>query len=66
MPSFPKSWYITVVGGPERRDPARRAIDRRRNPLRTAGNFAFVVLAAVLFYGVAAAAMLVSSSVLEY
>lgn len=66
VPFLPKRWYITIVGGPERRSGVRRAADRARNPLRTAGNFAFVFLAAAMFYGLAAAAMLIGSSVLEY
>lgn len=29
-------WYFTILGGPERRAPARRASERTRNPIRTA------------------------------
>ncbi len=66
IPFLPKRWYVTIVGGPERRAGRRRAADRARNPLRTAANFAFVFLAAIMFYGFAAAAMLITSSVIEY
>lgn len=66
LPMLPKRWYFTVLGGPERRTAARRKIERVRNPVRTAGNMAFIVLSAMTFYGVAAAALLFSSSVLEY
>jgi hypothetical protein len=66
VPFLPKRWYITIVGGPERRGRDRRTAERTRNPLRTAGNFAFIFLTAVMFYGIAAAAMLITSSVLEY
>lgn len=66
VPFLPTRWYVTIVGGPERRASARRRADRVRNPLCTAGNFAFVLLAAILFYGLAAAAMLISSSTIEY
>lgn len=66
VPFLPKRWYITIVGGPERRHKVRRYLDRRRNPVNTAGNFAFVVVAAAFFYGLAAIAILMSSSVIEY
>ncbi len=37
--------YLTVVAGRERRSPERLAVERRKHPLRTAGNviFAFAV-----------------------
>lgn len=66
LPLLPKRWYFTVLGGPERRTSARRKAERARNPVRTAGNMAFIVVTAMMFYGVAAAALLFSSSVLEY
>ena len=66
LPLLPRRWYFTLVGGPERRAAARRQIDRTRHPLRTAGNVAFVFAAAVVFYGVAVAGLLFSSSILEY
>ena len=66
LPLLPKRWYFTVLGGPERRTAARRRIERARNPVRTAANMAFIVVTAMSFYGVAAAALLFSSSVLEY
>lgn len=66
LPLLPKRWYFTVLGGPERRTAARRKVERVRNPVRTASNMAFIVVTAMMFYGVAAAALLFSSSVLEY
>lgn len=66
LPLLPKRWYFTVLGGPERRTAARRSIERARNPVRTAGNMAFIVVTAMTFCGVAAAALLFSSSVFEY
>lgn len=59
-------WYFTILGGPERREPARRASERARNPIRTAWNFGFIFLAVFLFYGTAVAALLFSSSILEF
>ena len=66
LPLLPKRWYFTVLGGPERRTAARRQAERTRNPVRTAGNMAFIFVAALTFYGVGAAVLLFSSSVLEY
>lgn len=66
LPLLPERWYLTVLGGPERRTVERRRVERVRNPVRTAGNLVFIFLAALGFYGVAAAALLFSSSVLEY
>jgi len=61
-----KRWCFTVLGGLERRTAARRSIERVRDPIRTAGNMAFIVVTAMTFCGVAAAALLFSSSVFEY
>lgn len=66
LPLLPKRWYFTLLGGPERRTVERRRSERARNPVRTAGNLAFIFLAALTFYGVGAAVLLFSSSVLEY
>ncbi len=66
LPLLPKRWYVTVLGGPERRTVERRRIERARNPLRTAGNMAFIFVTALIFYGVGAAALLFSSSVIAF
>jgi len=66
MPFLPKRWYLTVLGGPERRTIARRNAERTRNPVRTAGNMAFIFVTAMTFYSVGAAVLLLSSSVLQY
>lgn len=66
VPFLPKRWYLTVLGGPERRTTARRKAERMRNPVRTAGNMAFIFVTALTFYSVGAAVLLFSSSVLQY
>ena len=66
LPLLSKRWYFTVLGGPERRTAERRQAERVRNPVRTAGNMAFIFLAAIAFYGIGAALVLFSSSVLEF
>ena len=65
LPMLPRRWYFTILGDPERRTAARHQAERTRNPVRTGGNFAFILLAAIMFYGAAAAIFLFSSSVLE-
>lgn len=66
LPILPRRWYLTVVAGPERRSAQRRQVERRRHPLHTAGNIAFVFMTAVAFYGIAVGAILFSSKILEY
>ena len=66
LPIAGSRWYFTILGGPERRAAARRVSERARNPIRTAWNVGFIFLAAFLFYGTAVAALLFSSSVLEF
>jgi len=61
--SLPLPWgrfYLAIAGGQERRNPARRARDRRLRPLTTTGNslffgilvgsFCLLLLSALLFY----------------
>jgi hypothetical protein len=66
LPLLPRRWYITIVGGPERRGAERRRAERARNPLRTAGNVTFVFLSAAIFYAVVVGTVLFTSSVFEY
>lgn len=56
--------YFTVVAGPERRSSARRQLERRRHPVRTLGNAAFVLLALAGCYGLFVGAVLAASAVI--
>jgi len=56
--------YFTVVAGPERRSTARRQLERRRHPVRTLGNAAFLLLALAGCYGLFVGAVLAASAVL--
>jgi hypothetical protein len=40
--------FLSLVGGRERRSPARRRLDRASRPLSTAGNILFFVMLAIL------------------
>ena len=42
IPTLFSRYYLVLVGGPERRSGARRGEEKRRHPLRTAGNFLFL------------------------
>lgn len=55
-----------MLGGPERRAPARRKSERAHNPIRTAWNIGFIFPAAFLYYGTAVSVLLFSSSVLAF
>ncbi len=41
-------FYLVVLGGPERRKPERRAEERKRHPLNSWGNVAFLTGVAIL------------------
>lgn len=42
IPLWSAQYYLTIVGGKERRNPDRRIDDRRKNPLATRWNIAFL------------------------
>ena len=66
IPFIKWRFFITIIGGEERRDSVRRTLERARNPLRTAGNIFFVVGMATLFYVAALFAVALHSAVIEF
>ncbi len=40
--------YLTILGGRERRSPERRIEERKRHPLRSPGNIAFLIGVAII------------------
>jgi hypothetical protein len=66
VPFIHKQFYVTVVGGEERRSAERRGHDRSSYPLRTAANAFFFVGVAVVFYSVALVAMAFMSAIIEF
>jgi hypothetical protein len=66
IPLGSRRYYVTLVGGRERRGPERRAEDRQRYPLRTAANLVFFLILAVAIYLGGLFALAVQSSVLEF
>ncbi len=63
LPVPPGRIYVAIMAGHDRRGRGRRRDERRVNPLRTMGNFMFVIAASVVFYAVAAGILLTSSSI---
>lgn len=59
-------YYVTLIAGPERRNPARRAADRKKRPLATMGNILFFATATV-FCGFCALGLLsLAAGILAY
>jgi hypothetical protein len=63
LPVPPGRIYVAIMAGRDRRGHGRRQKDRRENPLRTMGNFIFVIAASVVLYALAAGTLLMSPSV---
>ena len=66
IPHLKGRWYLTVLGGSEKRDAIRRAEERERHPLRTAGNLFFAVGLMAIFYVVVIFAMVMHTSMVEF
>jgi hypothetical protein len=59
------AFYMTLVAGRERRNDARRQIDRRGHKLTRTGNVLFVLATVGAFYGALITAALLLTSILE-
>jgi len=66
IPLGTRRYYLTLVGGRERRNPTRRVEDRQRYPLRTAANLVFFLGLAVVVYVAALFVLAVQTSLLEF
>jgi len=64
VPWFGGRYFATLVAGPERRRPARRASERVVHPLGTTGNLLFVSGIAMVVLSVVTVIVAVYSSVL--
>ena len=66
VPFFVDRFYLTIVGGRERRDEGRRADDRRKHPILTFGNRLFLLaIGTVVGLAIFAAIQLLTLSVLR-
>ncbi|NQU61348.1 MAG: hypothetical protein HQ512_09475 [Rhodospirillales bacterium] len=66
LPFFGKKFYVTVVGGSEKRGNERLAEDRHKYPLRTLANIFFFIGLATLFYMLAVVVLAMQSALVEF
>ena len=66
LPLGARRYYLTIVGGGEKRGPDRRADDRHHYPLRTAANLAFFLVLAAAVYVAGLFAVAVQTSIFEF
>lgn len=59
LPGFGRRYFLTVIGGVERRDARRRTQEQTKYPLRTVANFLFFIFLGVLIYALSIASILV-------
>ncbi len=62
LPAFGRRYFLTVIGGAERRGAQRRALERTKFPPRTVANFLFFIFLGVLIYALSIASILVHRS----
>lgn len=60
-----RPFYLTLVGDPERRSAGRRSEERVRHPFWKLGNILFIVIGALVLYGIAIAGVLLYSAILD-
>jgi len=66
LPLMLGRFYITVVGGTEKRSPQRRARERRESPVGTLSNIFFFLGVAVLFCLAVVFAFALHSAIIEF
>ena len=66
FPFFGCHYFVTIVGGSERRAPDRIKRDSKMHPLKTAGNVLFMLGVGGAFYLAAVVGMFVFSNLIEF
>jgi len=66
FPFFTRRYYVTIVGGEERRSIERRAHERHHYPLRTMANAFFFLGVLSLFYLVSLVGLAFTSALVEF
>ena len=66
LPLFGRRFYLTMVGGQEKRDAGRRKAERNRYPLRTVANVFFFLGIATVFYAAALVLLAFQSTIIEF
>lgn len=62
LPAFGRRYFLTIIGGVERRGAQRRTQERTKYPMRTVANFLFFVFLGVLIYALSIASILIHRS----
>jgi len=66
VPFFKIKFYVTVVGGEEKRSAERQAQERHKYPLRTVANVFFFIGLGTLFYMLAVFLLALQSAIIEF
>ena len=66
VPFFKSKFYVTIVGGEEKRSAERRAQERHKYPLRTIANVFFFIGLGTLFYMLAVFLLALKSAIIEF
>jgi hypothetical protein len=66
VPFFKSKFYVTVVGGEEKRNVERRAQEHHKYPLRTVANVFFFIGLGTLFYMLAVFLLAMQSAIIEF
>ncbi len=66
LPAFGRRYFLTIIGGAERRGAQRRAQERTRHPLRTIANFLFFLFLGGLMYVLSVASLLLHRSFVNF
>ena len=66
LPAFGRRYFLTIIGGVERRGTRRRTQERTKFPLRTAANFLCFVILGVLIYVLSVASLLLHGSFVNF
>ena len=66
VPFMSRRFYLTIVGGEEKRTPERRASERHKYPLRTVANVFFFIGLATIFYVSAIIGLALQSAIVEF
>ncbi len=66
LPVFGRRYFLTVIGGAERRGAQRRAQERTKYPLRTVINFLFFLFLGALIYVLSVASLLLQRSFVNF
>jgi hypothetical protein len=66
LPFFGRRFYLTCVGGEERRPMQRVITEREHHPVRTMANSLFLAGVAFFFYAIVLVGLLVKAAVIEF